>query len=103
MNRTDPRIWQIDLDTDSQVEKTRPMANEEHLARLQEGVEAWNAWREANPGISPDLMRADLIRTAVDFRGWKRSNAKFDVQFERVIQALWADAGAREALPTLKL
>ena len=29
------------------------MANEEHLARLKQGVEAWNQWREANPGSVP--------------------------------------------------
>jgi hypothetical protein len=38
------------------------MANEEHLARLKEGVEAWNQWRKANRDIQPDLARADLAR-----------------------------------------
>src|SRR5262245_53859241 len=36
------------------------MANEEHLARLKQGAEAWNQWREANPGIRLDLAGADL-------------------------------------------
>jgi uncharacterized protein YjbI with pentapeptide repeats len=36
------------------------MANEDHLARLQQAVEAWNAWRSNNPGIAPDLYGADL-------------------------------------------
>lgn len=31
------------------------MVNNEHLARLGEGVEAWNAWRRENPDIRPDL------------------------------------------------
>jgi hypothetical protein len=31
------------------------MANEEHLARLKHGVDAWNQWRAANPDIVPDL------------------------------------------------
>ena len=31
------------------------MANEEHLARLKQGVEAWNAWRAKNRRIRPDL------------------------------------------------
>jgi uncharacterized protein YjbI with pentapeptide repeats len=64
------------------------MANEEHLARLKQGVEAWNAWRGAtyeeaqtrlkrlkqrvkspdqwrkkNPHLWPDLCEADLRRT----------------------------------------
>ncbi|MGD0790318.1 MAG: toll/interleukin-1 receptor domain-containing protein [Terriglobales bacterium] len=36
------------------------MANREHLARLKEGVEAWNDWRRANNEIVPDLRKADL-------------------------------------------
>ena len=36
------------------------MANPEHLAKLKEGVEAWNAWRETNPDVRPDLDGADL-------------------------------------------
>lgn len=36
------------------------MANPEHLAKLKEGVAAWNEWREQNPDIRPDLSAADL-------------------------------------------
>jgi hypothetical protein len=36
------------------------MANEEHLAILRQGVEAWNAWRKANPKVKPWLSQADL-------------------------------------------
>jgi hypothetical protein len=36
------------------------MANEEHLAILRKGVDVWNAWREANPGVWPDLCEADI-------------------------------------------
>jgi hypothetical protein len=37
------------------------MANEEHLARLKHGVEAWNAWRRENFGMEPpDLSGADF-------------------------------------------
>jgi hypothetical protein len=36
------------------------MANPEHLQVLQQGVEAWNAWREANNQVEPDLSGADL-------------------------------------------
>ncbi len=36
------------------------MADEEHLAILEKGVEAWNRWREENPRIRPDLSGANL-------------------------------------------
>jgi uncharacterized protein YjbI with pentapeptide repeats len=44
------------------------MANDEHVAILKKGVDAWNEWRNENPGIKPDLSNADLsgvnLRTA---------------------------------------
>jgi hypothetical protein len=36
------------------------MANPEHLAKLKEGVGAWNKWRKDNPEIKRDLTEADL-------------------------------------------
>jgi hypothetical protein len=36
------------------------MANPEHLAKLKEGVEAWNQWRHENPDIKADLTNSDL-------------------------------------------
>lgn len=35
------------------------MANPEHVAKLKEGVEAWNAWREENPRVRPDLGQVE--------------------------------------------
>ena len=31
------------------------MANDEHVALLKKSVDAWNAWRDDNPEIRPDL------------------------------------------------
>jgi uncharacterized protein YjbI with pentapeptide repeats len=36
------------------------MANPEHLKLLKQGVERWNAWREKEPSVRPDLSGADL-------------------------------------------
>jgi uncharacterized protein YjbI with pentapeptide repeats len=36
------------------------MANPEHLQILEQGVEAWNAWRGRNGSIIPNLYRANL-------------------------------------------
>ena len=43
------------------------MANEAHLRRLKQGVEAWNRWRVEHPAIKPDLIGADLGETDL---GW---------------------------------
>ena len=53
------------------------MANREHLAILNGGVERWNAWREENENVRPDLREAilkgaDLQKAelhGVDFNG----------------------------------
>jgi Pentapeptide repeats (8 copies) len=54
------------------------MANDEHVELLKQGVATWNAWRDENPDIRPDLDEAnlggaDLIRANV--RGANLSGA----------------------------
>jgi hypothetical protein len=36
------------------------MANEEHVALLKQGVNAWNVWRHENPHEVLDLFKANL-------------------------------------------
>ena len=36
------------------------MANPDHLNMLRQGVDAWNAWRDREPSITPDLSGAHL-------------------------------------------
>lgn len=36
------------------------LANPDHLAKLNEGVEAWNKWRDEKPGVKAYLNGADL-------------------------------------------
>lgn len=40
------------------------MANPEHLQILQQGVEAWKAWRDGHRDVTPDLRDADLSERA---------------------------------------
>ena len=49
------------------------MANDEHVALLKKGVAAWNAWRDENPDIRPDLRGADLC--GADLSGANLSEA----------------------------
>lgn len=34
--------------------------NDDHVKKLNEGVAAWNVWRNENPDIVPDLSGANL-------------------------------------------
>src|SRR5262245_50560664 len=46
------------------------MANPEHLQIVQQGVDAWNAWRRQSRHLRPDLSQANLSRadlSAVNF------------------------------------
>src|SRR5262245_2103477 len=38
------------------------MANDEHVTLLKQGADAWNAWRDENSDIRPDLYGANLSR-----------------------------------------
>jgi Pentapeptide repeats (8 copies) len=45
--------------------------NPDHVAQLKKGVTAWNAWRQENPDIRPDLSGADFNKADLreaDFR-----------------------------------
>jgi hypothetical protein len=42
------------------------MANPEHLAKLHEGVNAWNQWRKQNPDIKIDLSHSNLRLAKLD-------------------------------------
>ena len=37
------------------------MANKEHLELLKQVLSKWNEWQAANPGVTPNLEKADLI------------------------------------------
>jgi uncharacterized protein YjbI with pentapeptide repeats len=59
-------------------DKAGALANPEHLAKLQEGVEEWNDWRKQNPGVKPDLCEEYLPTNLddVDFRETELRSAR---------------------------
>jgi uncharacterized protein YjbI with pentapeptide repeats len=52
------------------------MANPKHLEILKQGAKVWNAWRDENPNIRPNLSFASLYKT--DLGGMNFSNAKLN-------------------------
>ena len=70
------------------------MANEEHLAVLKRGVEAWNQWRQKNPEVRPDLGRAKLARAnlrGADLSGADLSGADLSGADLSGANLTWAD------------
>jgi uncharacterized protein YjbI with pentapeptide repeats len=57
------------------------MAKDEQVALLKKGVDAWNAWRDENANIRPDLRKVNLSRA--NLRKSDLSEANFS----------WADLG----------
>ncbi len=50
------------------------MANQKHLAKLEEGVESWNQWRCDNPDIKPDLGLASLCGTNLSWADFSKAD-----------------------------
>jgi uncharacterized protein YjbI with pentapeptide repeats len=66
------------------------VANEEQVKILLQGAEVWNAWREANPDIRPDLSRHI---PGFDLRGAKLRGA--NLRSADLKSALLSDADLR--------
>jgi uncharacterized protein YjbI with pentapeptide repeats len=48
--------------TQSQQQEREVMPDAEHLRILEQGVEKWNAWRQANPDVVPKLDYVSLVK-----------------------------------------
>ena len=58
------------------------MANPEHLAKLQEGVEAWNQWEKEHPELLPLGRRLAQLRKGVDeWNQWKKEHSAITLDF----------------------
>lgn len=79
------------------------MANPEHLAKLREGIEAWNHWRLSAPVNHCDLSGASLQRKSfiganlseIDLSGAKLRKARF--HWTDLSRAILADARLPQA------
>jgi hypothetical protein len=76
------------------------MANADHLKLLREGTDSWNAWRQANPSIKPNLAGAELRGASLQNGDLRRSELR-GVDFHTHYHldhvganAVFADAGA---------
>ena len=56
------------------ITEVQTVANPEHLKILKQGVDAWNKWREENPGIVPDLGGADLMEAHLRWADFTSAN-----------------------------
>src|SRR5262244_697771 len=70
------------------------MANDEHVAMLKKGVDAWNEWRRENPDIRPDLSGADLF--CANLKGANLSGAHLDGADLRQANLIEADLGGAD-------
>jgi uncharacterized protein YjbI with pentapeptide repeats len=52
------------------------MANPEHVAKLKEGIDAWNQWRKENPDTEVDLSEANLSGATLPRANLHRANLR---------------------------
>jgi uncharacterized protein YjbI with pentapeptide repeats len=64
------------------------MADKEHLAILKRGVEVWNAWREENPDVQPDLRKA--APGGIDLKGANLEGANLEGAHLTLANLRWA-------------
>jgi uncharacterized protein YjbI with pentapeptide repeats len=65
------------------------MANDDHIAQLKKGVTAWNAWRDENPEILPNLREAEL--TGVDLSGANLGVSEANLHRAYTLSVMWRD------------
>jgi uncharacterized protein YjbI with pentapeptide repeats len=94
--------WWVDKEVRKALEKEKQLWNERRkqvLAIIPLNLDGymfdtrWQDWKKQHL----------TSRLAADFTGWEKDNVKFEEQFEGVVKALRADAGARVPPPKPRL
>ncbi len=86
-----------DNDPHLRVHGADRMADEEHLAKLKQGVAEWNAWRKANGNVRPDLSGADLRGIALFADVSSVEERRMNLSNVDLSKADLSDADLREA------
>ena len=73
------------------------MADEEHLAKLKQGVAEWNAWRSKNQNVRPDLSGADLRGIALFVNVGEVKLRRVNLRMVNLSKADLSDVDLREA------
>ena len=69
------------------------MANRRHLDILQQGVGAWNKWRQVHPRLKPDLSSANLSGTILQGANFSNADLSFaDISEAHINYAQFNDA-----------
>jgi hypothetical protein len=74
------------------------MASPQHLAKIKQGVEVWNKWREEYPDLRPDLSGAHLSETILkDVVLWRANLARVDLVASNLAMANLGEANLERA------
>ena len=63
------------------------MASTNHLEQLLQGVDAWNAWRQKESSVDPDLSGANLVGTNLGRANLSRT----DLSAAKLMEAISPD------------